>query len=295
MYPQQQPPQQQPSPYAPPPVDFSQYMPYGQPDLLGPARRAGALMMVLGALLAMFGACNGGSALVRSPESIAQEQQKMQAAGMLEAGMTPETMKTAAAVAGGLTLLVGIAFLVNGVYVRRASGAAITVGIVLAGGLTALTGMFLFVCVVMALRAPLMLGLACVFAVPFGLLAWLDVWLIQAIRSNAQVNALRTQYQAQFAGYSQQYPGYAPNPYGYAYPPQPPGYGYPAPAAQQTPGTSGWPTTMPQPPATPTTSAGPMTGQWPAQNPTSEPQQQRPPQAERPSEGGGSDGPPAQL
>ena len=220
----QYPPSHPPPPYGQPPFDFSQYVPPAQADLLAPARRAGTLMMVLGALVAMFGFCNAGSAFTTSPEQMAEQQAALRTPGMPESPLSPRGMQIATAVAGVLTLLVGVTLAVNGTYVRRGSSLATTLGLVMAGGLTLLIGLFVLLSVAAAFGAPMFGAFACVLAVPLGLLIWLLVWLVAAARNNAAVGAAQQQYQAQFYAYQQQQQAYG-QPAPAAYPPQPPGYG----------------------------------------------------------------------
>jgi hypothetical protein len=233
------PPTYSPPPYgSSPAVDFSQFAPPGQDDLLAPARRAGILMIVLGVLIALMGACNGGSALLLTPEKMAENQAAMRQLGWPDSPIKPETTRIASAIAGGLTLLVGIIFIVNGAYVRRGTSASITIGMVVTGGVALLVGgLFLMAAIGLLVSPVVAAAMLCVLVVPLALLVWLLTWLIAAARNNPRVAYARQQYQAQFYQYhqyQQAYAGYAGGvplpPSGYA----PVGYG----PAQAPPPTS---------------------------------------------------------
>jgi hypothetical protein len=256
-------------PYAPlpGPVDFSSFVPPGQPDLLAPARRAGLLMIVLGVLVALMGACNGGSAALITPEQVTEQQATMRELGVPDSPIKPETQRIGTMILGGLTLLVGILFVVNGVYVRGGRPRAITTGLCLTGAVTLLVGGLFLMCLIALLVAPVVAGaMLCVLAIPLGLLVWLLIWLIGAARNNSQLSYLRQQYQAQFYQYQhnqQAYAAYAGGlPYpaaGYSpvgYPPAGYGPGYGQPPASQPPSPPA-PQSAPMPPAqTPAPPAG---------------------------------------
>jgi hypothetical protein len=175
-----------------------------------------------------------------------------------------------------LTLLVGVGFIITGVYVRRGSAVAITAGLIMSGGLALLLALFVLAMIVAAFASPMLGGIACVLVLPLGISIWLVAWLISAARSNANVAAARQQYQAQFYAYQQQQQAYGQAAYGQ------PAYG--APAAPAPPGY-GYGYAPPPPP-----SFEPPPGQPPAQ------QQQSPPQSSSPPgtlPAGDADGPPA--
>jgi hypothetical protein len=251
-----------PQPYPQPPygaspaIDYSRFMPPGHDDLLAPARRAGVLMMVLGVLISFMGACNGGSAMLLTPEKMAENQAAMRELGWPDSPIKPETARTMSAVGGGLTLLVGLAFVVTGVYVRRGTPAAVTTGLVLTGGVTLLVGGLFLLFVIGLVVSPVMAGaMLCVLAVPLALLVWLLVWLVGAARNNSRVVYAKQQYQAQFYQYQQAYGGYAG---GTPYPPSgyaPVGYAPPPPQPQQQATPSHPAPQQPAPPAAPPPSA----------------------------------------
>ena len=246
-----------PSPYAPPqpPIDFSSYQPGG--DLLGPARRAGILLIVIGALVAMFGTCNLAGAIVIGPEEMAQQQAELRGMGLPQSPIDPGVQRVLSGVFAGLTLLVGIALAVNGASVRRGSSLATTVGMVVTGGLGLLVGLLVVMFGMAAFVAPPMAVGACIMTVPLGLLVWAFIWLVAAARHGPRLAAAQQQYAANYYQLQQQQHAYAqPGAYGmpYAPPPQqayaPQSYGYTAAPPQpqpygQTPGLT------PAPPNTP--------------------------------------------
>lgn len=252
-----------PSPYLQPPIDFSSYPPSG--DLLGPARRAGVLMIVLGTLGVLMGACDLGRALLISADEIAQQQAVFNSMGLPQSPISPETARALGGVLAGLTLLTGLAFVIDGVYVRRGSPTATTLGLVLAGGLGLLAGLIILLFVVAAFAVPPLAAIACVMAVPLGLLIWAFVWLFVASRQGPHLAAARQQYAAQYYHLQQQQQSYA-QAGGYGMSSAPQGYGYPG---QQSQGAN--------PPAAPGASA-------PASAPQDVTDPNRPPQ----SDSGGS-------
>jgi hypothetical protein len=244
-------------PYASgPSVNLSQFAPPGQDDLRAPARRAGILMAVLGVLIALMGACNAGSALVVTPEKMVENQAAMRELGWPDSPIKPETTRIASAVAGGVTLLVGILFVVNGIYVRRGTPAAVTTGLFLTGGLMLLVGGLCLMAAIALLVSPVMAAaMLCVLLVPLVLLVWLLVWLIGAAKNSARIAYAMQQYQAQFYMYQQQQQMYAQPPSVAPYPPGYPPSGYaqapvPQPQQQPTPPTPGVGADAP-PPAAP--------------------------------------------
>ena len=222
----QYPPPYPPSPYVQPPIDFSHYQP---PDLLVAARKAGLLVIVLGVLFALFGACNGGQALIMSPEDMAAQQAELQKAGFpAESSFSPQAIRIMNGISGTLILLLGLALIVDGVYVRRGSGVATITGLILTGFLGVITGGLVLVFFIAAFAMPLIAGLGCMFTVPLGLMVWAFVLLIAAARQRPQLAAAQQHYQAQFYHHQQQQQqpfGYAGG-YGASHPQT--GYGHPA-------------------------------------------------------------------
>jgi hypothetical protein len=255
---------QYPSPYQQPPAgggagfDFSQYVAQGAPsELLAPARRAGVLMIVLGALIAMLGTCNGASAYVMTPEQYAEQQAAMKATGLPESPqLDMQMMHRMTIVMGAVTLVVGLAMVVDGVQVFRGSRIAVNIGLFLAGGLTLLLGLMTLVMLLGGLMAPMMFAFACVFALPTGMFVWLMYWLYAAAKNNSRLAMVRQQYQQQFAQYGKYQQAYAMNPgmYGMPYAPAGYGYAYPQqmqPQMQSPPSGGGYATApAPQTPAT---------------------------------------------
>lgn len=221
-----------PAPYAQPPIDFSTYQPAG--DLLGPARRAGTLVIVLGALVAMLGVCDLGRALFVGADEIAQQQAQLNSMGLPQSPLDPKMIRVTAGVCAGLTLLVGLALAVDGVYVRRGSSIATTLGLVMVGALGLLVCLFILLFAVGAFMAPPLAAVSCVMTVPLGLLIWAFVWLLAAARQGPRLAAAQQQYAAQYYHLQQQQHVYA-QPGGYGAPYAPQGYGYPTPPPQQSP------------------------------------------------------------
>jgi hypothetical protein len=257
-------PQPQQVPAAPYGYNFDYYQPYGQPtgDPLGPARRAGMLMYVLGGLLAVVGACNGVSSLATSPQQILQQQAEFMPAGQ-QSPLSPEATRTMAVVFAVLTLGLGIGLILLGTWVRRGSLGAAWTGIVLTGGAVLLLLLMVLATIVAgASGSPILFVATCVFVIPLALFGLQLVWLIQAARAAPRVAAMRNHqqnYQAQLWQYQQQQQqpyaqgGYAtasapmqPSPYGtggapqgYATAPPPPPQATPPPPAPPPPPAGG--------------------------------------------------------
>jgi hypothetical protein len=242
---------QYPSPYSlPPPPDFGAY--HQAADVLAPARRAGVMLFVIGGLFAAFALCNGGYALVVSPEEIRRSMELMQSAGAQPSPFTPETLRTINVVSAAVILALGLGFILLGVFVRRGSTAAAVTAVILAGLVEALFLLMLLASLLTAAASPVLgLGVACMMSIPAALLGTLIVLLVQALRAAPRADALRQQMHAQYWQYQQQQAAYAqPPPPGYgpaggyggygAYgqsqqPPVQGGYGYAAPPPQSPP------------------------------------------------------------
>src|SRR4051812_43124410 len=122
-------PMSYPSPYQPPQQQPYPNFDYYRPDLLAPARRASLLMFLVGGLTFVSSLCCAGvgSALPRlineRPEAF-EELQRLP-------NMTPQIAQVLMFVLGGIAFLLGLAFIVLGVFVRRGGKGAIITSIVL--------------------------------------------------------------------------------------------------------------------------------------------------------------------
>ena len=240
----------QPPPYSP------QQLPYGHPggyppepprspeQLLAPARRAGTLMIVVGALSVLCGlyfAWWSGNFDATSaglpPEMQRQFQQQVELTERQAGGMK---FRTIILVMGIVPLVVGAVLGGLGFYVRGGSLGTIITGIVIVAGVLLVTGIALLAGVVQsgAMGGPVFAAAAiCIYGVPFALTLMLMVWLVQAARAASQVVMARRQYQAQMGQYQQYQQAYlqqgqAPSqPPASSAPPQPSwmGYHYPRP------------------------------------------------------------------
>jgi hypothetical protein len=211
--------QYQPSPYSmpyqpAPPIGYT-YDPYGQ--YLGPARRAGLLMIILGSLVAVYAVCNGTIMFALPADQLMRSNPMMTREA---AQFSPDALKTIGVIVSILMLVVGIAKLVLGTFVRRNSSGAIVGGLVIAIGVTVVLGLLTLMCAIAGIAAPPVLIFACVMIVPLALVVLEMIWLVQALRAGSQIRSLQAQYQAQYHQYQQQQQAYAQQ-YGYAQQPPP--------------------------------------------------------------------------
>jgi hypothetical protein len=227
-YPQQYPPPSYPqaNPYAP--VD----------DPRAPAKRAGILMIVLGALTLLCGACLGiaswGLSLPEAASRMTPEQaRKMQ---MIEEQLhiSPSALLAGMAI---VALVMSVVYIVMGVITRNGGFVSVVSSIVLVSITIAIAA---FLGLSSVLQAELVS--ACVCGIGVALFVLLLVWLIQAARAAGKITSMQQQYQQQYAQYQQMQQQYGNAGYGQ----QQYGYGYPPPPA---PGTQAQPPQQPQPPA----------------------------------------------
>jgi hypothetical protein len=181
-------------------------------------------MIILGALIATYGTCNGVSALAVPAEKLLEQSRVF--SGGREPQFSPNTFRTMAVVFSALFLAVGIAHIAIGIPLRRGSNSAIISGMVLTIILGAFLLLSMLICVVAGLVMPIAFAGVCVLSIPGAFLVLQMIWLMQARRANANLLAMQMQYQQQFWQYQQQQQSY-----GYGYP-QPP---TPAPPANQQP------------------------------------------------------------
>jgi hypothetical protein len=210
---------QYPSPYSPPPYpqNAGYYNPYAF-DPLRPAKRAGILMIIVGAIAILFATCMVGvGQMIRTvelpPELAAQLQQ------WESKGVSPEAVFTAMGVA---FLLFAVTQILLGLFVRRGKTFAIVFSLTGTSLVVVLLGLFVLSGAVNVLThaSPQMLVGLMVWIVPLGLLVLQLIWLIAALRGRRQVAFAQQQYQAQYWQYQQNMQGYSG--YGQAPPPPPP-------------------------------------------------------------------------
>jgi hypothetical protein len=205
------------------PPQYYPYQPASDPysaggfdALLAPARRAGLLMIVLGALNLLCGICGGVMVAGADFEQILAQQELPP-----EVELTPGVLQGLAIGMLVVGLAAGIGAIVLGLLVRRGASVPVILSLVL----TALVVLVLAFLIVAGTAAALMQGMAptpiCIWIIPLVLSILLLVWLIQAARNAGQIKAWQQQYQAQY-WQQQPYGG------GYGYQ-QPPGQGPPPP------------------------------------------------------------------
>lgn len=197
------------------------YPPGGDPlqHLLTPAKRAGILSIILGALMLACGVCIGAvgfTPIERFPPELRSALEEQQAA-----------------IAGAAEMNIQTIFVAGAVLITAAAIAMIVLGILVRGGRTGwivsllvLTGLMILVMLWDTVGGLLRSGDpraavgACVMAVPLGLMVLLAAWLIMALRNAGQIRAMRYQSQSNMWQFEQNRQAYQP--YGYGPPPPPP-------------------------------------------------------------------------
>jgi hypothetical protein len=244
------------SPYNPPPqqqqqpnLGFDYYQPgvAAAQDPLAPARRASVLMFIIGGLVLLCGGCLALSGQLVSVAQFPPEQAQV----IQQFESQYKTSFQSAMIAFGVILLVlGLAYVLLGVFVRRGGMGSAVTSIVL----TSLVSIFLLLEILSAFIGPMagpqaMAG-ACVFALALGAFVLLLGWLAQAVKASRYVAAARQHYQAQYLQYYQQQQAYSQGAYGYPAQQAPPAggynYGYP-PGAGSGPPPPGQPPRGPAP------------------------------------------------
>lgn len=232
---------QYPPPYQPPQPGYATppgYPPMS-PSVLGPARRAGILMFVLGGLSVLGGLCCGISGSMI--EQIIAQQPAM--AQDLPPEATPEVLRIGLLVVAAVSVVYGIGLVVLGLFVRKNSKAAIITSIVVAG-LTLLYLAFTFIKAAVGgvQQGPEAVTGICMAFIPFGLYGLLLFWLIQAIRNVSAARAAG-QYPPEYLAYLQQHYAYQQQVWqqqqqqqGGQVPPPPPPAAAPSPPPPPTPG-----------------------------------------------------------
>jgi hypothetical protein len=245
----------QPSYYGQPPVDFSQYLPPGEAELLAPARRASILQGVLGGLMLLCCVGVGTAPWWSSPaEIIAQSGVQM---SELPPGWTLEGMvKAVYGVAGACGSFLGLGLIALSLFVHRGGAAPAVASLILEGLVVLVLLLNVISGVVQALGNPMIGALVLlVVAVPLVLFIMNMTWLAAAARNAGRIALARQQYHSQFYTHPQQQQaygqsaygqagygvpagapgGYAPPGYGYGYAPPPPPSFAPPPPPHQSP------------------------------------------------------------
>ena len=238
----QYPPSQYPPPYSPQQPAYGGYRPPQPPrspeELLAPARRAGTLMIVIGALSVLCGlwiAWQSSAFDPAAPGVPPEFQRQMQQQIETFESQSGMSFRTLLLVMGVAPLAVGAVLGGLGLYVRGGSFGVVITAAILTGALLLVVGLVLLAGLLQSAAmggAVVALGVACQCGVPFALLAVLMVWLVQAARAASQITLARQNYQAQmwhYQQYQQAYlqqgqppQGYPPESMGYGYPPPPP-------------------------------------------------------------------------
>ncbi len=232
------PPYSQPA-YPQPPIDFMQYVPASQPELLAPAKRASILQAIVGGLLLFCGVCIGTMPWVVNMNF----EEIVAASGMKIPDLPPDmtleqVMRIAYTLVGGCGSIFGILLLVLSFYVRRGGSGPVIASIVLESMVILVLAMNGVSALFQMTSNPMAGAAALVFlSVPLALFGLNVAWLIAAARNASRLRDLRAQYQAQFYQYQQTQQAYAqPGGYGVPYPPQAGyGYGYPTAPAMSAP------------------------------------------------------------
>lgn len=247
----------------PPPSNQPPYQPqYFSPpprsgDPLAPARRASVLMWVLGSLLVLGGVCLAAVSQVLIRQRLAstpQGPQLLQQFDQIEAQMG-FTIQTLLFAMGTVVLVVGAIFGLLAFWVRRGGIAAAITSLLFVSLPLLFTGFVVIVGLVQVFRgSPEAIGAVLLYGVPLALLILLAVWLIQAAKNSAGVNAISQQANAQYWQSQQQGQHYQqPGAGGPPQTPAVPGHGYPGqgPGGQQygpPPPQQGWYAPPPPPP-----------------------------------------------
>jgi hypothetical protein len=188
-------------------------------DALAPAKRASVLMFVLAGVSIVGAFCCAGVGTVL-PQLLDSQPQMLQEFQKVP-GFTPDLMRTTFIVMGIGAAIFGTALAILGVFVRKGGAVPVTIALVLSC-LATLFVLYLMIEPMVLRRAPAGSTAAgvCMLAIPFALLILLCVWLLQALRSSGQVQAMKDQYAQQYWQYAYQQQIYAQQ---QPPPPPPPG------------------------------------------------------------------------
>lgn len=223
---------QYPSPYSPPPYPPQGYVTaygYGpSEDLFAPARRAGILMIVLGALTIVIGLCMGlgGAMLPQMMDQMPADQRQM--FDQMQQQLPPSiTLSGIFLVFACVMVVVGLLYIVLGLFTRRGGLGIVITSIVL----TTLVSLVLLVSTIGSLTHPGQAMGACTTVIALALFVLLLAWLVQAARATSRISQMQADYQAQYQQYLRAQQMYGQQGYGYGAPQAPP----PPPASGQSP------------------------------------------------------------
>jgi hypothetical protein len=187
-------------------------------SLLGPAKRAAVATFIVGSLSLLGAICFGGVGLA-APESMLGPMVEQSG----DPNITPAIIRIVLIVIAVGVLLFSVALLVLGLFIWRASTAALITAIVL----TSLA--LLLVLANSAISLPQargmdgaeLAGFGCVTVVAPLLTVGYLVMLVLGVKSARQYREAQAAYQAQYWQYQQQQQAYGQAGYGYAAPPAP--------------------------------------------------------------------------
>ena len=202
---------QHPPPYPPPPLPYHRGP--GAPDLgrlLALTRRAGGLMIGLGALAVLFGLASAWHASrfdpadLNIPPEAQREMVKQLEEVEKQTGISARRLMT---VAAAVPLVLGAVLGGLGFFVRGGRFGPVVGGLVLVALASLLLGMATLVGVAQgaAMGGPaLALAVLLVYGVPLALMVFLLLLLVRAARLSSGVDLARQQMQAQMLYYQQQ-------------------------------------------------------------------------------------------
>jgi len=232
-------------------------------QLVGPARRAGTMMMIVGVLAVLAGLCvayQANSFDPTDPRAIPDAQLRQQMQQQINTFETQLgiSFRTLMLVFAAIPLLLGAVTGGVGLYVRNGGLASVVAGIVVVGLMLLGVGFALLAGLIqgMATGPAVLVVSVCVYGVPFGLLVMLMLWLVQAARAAPRLAEARRRLEARQGQYEERQQAFRQEP-GPGYPQPPPpgqsnpnhragsglGYSYPPPPTQ--------PPQQPAPPAAP--------------------------------------------
>lgn len=229
---------QPPYPYPPQqfPPDFSQYQPVS--DSLGPARRAGIMLLIVGGLIIALGAFAGMAGVLIPLDKMDQMMAQTHFdTSQIPAGIAPaEYMRAAFIGVAILCVPFGIITIISGIFSRRGARWAIITGIVLCALPLLYLAFVMLVAAGKGMMNPQMVAASfCMLLVPAILLTLTIAWLVGALRAVPGLQYAQQQYQMQMLQYQQQQAAYQQ-------PPPPP------PSVSNDPWQRGYGMTPPPPP-----------------------------------------------
>lgn len=204
-------------------------------DPLAPARRASLTMFVLGGLGLACGLCFGAAVTLSFDQIMAQQG----ALPPLPPGVTYALLQKILIAFAAVALIANVALIALGLFVRKGSAPASTIGIVL----TSLFVLYFGGNSILALVGPYGPVAALVSLVITAVYGMQLYFLVQALRASSNVKHMQAAYQAQYWQYMQQQQTYnaaAYNQNAYNAPPAGP--------AQPGPSQTGWQWPAPPPP-----------------------------------------------